>query len=428
MKTLSARQLDLLDRIVGGTYRPASEDAVTIYALRSRGLATTTSSYAYATVQATEAGRALIADRDVPEADLRSEAATSDSSAMLDVPSSPAELVDRLAHADGGRLVVAHPAPEVRAAWRRLLHATRRKYPTVGGAVLRHTGRARGDLVIWFEQRVEADITPATVVAVEVPDRVRRPHPLVAALRSSTVGYSGWIDTHRMPDVAHVRIARSSKQRTIKILHALALEAQRRGHTVESRSEHRCPGGFGITIEGHWQEVTIVERYRRVPRVMTPRQEASRARGFDWVPRWDYEATGRLVLRHGHGSYGSVLAADRVRWKLEDRLGDVLDQLEQFAVVDEQHRLKRVEMQRLEAARRELHQQAAEDAWLLRERVRRLDEQIERWEHASRIRRFVQAARSSADVDESGQEWLDWANSHADSIDPVTAGLGSMTA
>jgi septation ring formation regulator EzrA len=135
-----------------------------------------------------------------------------------------------------------------------------------------------------------------------------------------------------------------------------------------------------------------------------------------------------LVLRHGHGSYASPLAADRVRWKVEDRLGHVMDQLEQLAVVAEQRRLVRAETQQHEAARRELEQQAAENAHLLRERVRRLDEQIDRWERATRIRRFVDAARSGAAADASSDEWLDWANSFADSIDPITAGLGPITA
>jgi hypothetical protein len=295
--------------------------------------------------------------------------------------------------------------------------------------VLRHTGRARGDLVIWLEPPVEADITTTSVASVEIPDRVRRPHPLIAELRHITVGYRGWIDTHRLPNVAHVRISPSSKQRTIRILHAIALEAQRRGHSVESGSDRHWPGGFGISIDGHWHELTIVEQYRRVPHVLTAREQVSKARGgFDWAPRWDHEATGRLVLRHGHGSYASPLAADRVRWKVEDRLGHVMDQLEQLAVVAEQRRLVRAETQQHEAARRELEQQAAENAHLLRERVRRLDEQIDRWERATRIRRFVDAARSGAAADASSDEWLDWANSFADSIDPITAGLGPITA
>jgi hypothetical protein len=163
----------------------------------------------------------------------------------------PPNSLELLARSADHRLVVSDPSSETRAAWRRLLYAARREHTAGGDIVLRHTGRARGDLVIWLEPRVEADVTPTSVASVEVPDRVRRPHPLIAELRHITVGYRGWIDTHRLPDVAHVRISPASKQRTIRILHALALEAQRRGHTVESSSSDRCPGGFGISIDGH---------------------------------------------------------------------------------------------------------------------------------------------------------------------------------
>lgn len=291
--------------------------------------------------------------------------------------------------------------------------------------VLRHSGRARGDLVVWLEPRVGVDES-TTFASVEVPERVRHPHPLVAALHPITVGHSGTIDTHQLPDVAHVRIARASKQRTIRILHAITLEAQQSEHIVESGIGRRCPGGFGISIDGHWFEVTIVEGSRRVPHVLTAREEASKARGVDRAPRWDYEANGRLVLRLGHGSYGSTLAADRGRWKVEDRLGHIMDQLEQLAVAAEQRRLARAEIQQQEEVYRELQQQAAEDAWRLRERVRRLDEQIDRWEHATRIRRFVAAARSGIAADAASDEWLDWANTFADSIDPVVVGIAPI--
>jgi hypothetical protein len=426
VKTLNECQLRLLQRIVEGGYRAVSSDATTIYALRRRRLVSTETAYAYATVQATEAGRALVEhQRSIPVTP-GTDALGSDSAGVMDVAPSPAALVELLTRSADHRLVVSDPNSETRAAWRRLLYATRREQTAGGDVVLRHTGRARGDLVIWLEPRIEADVTSTSVASVEVPDRVRRPHLLISELRHITVGYRGWIDTHRLPDVAHVRISPASKQRAIRILHALALEAQRRGHTVESTSSDNCPGGFGINIDGHVHELTIVEHYRRIPHVLTAREQAVRDRGgFDWAPRWDHEATGRLVLRHGHGTYASPLAGDRARWKVEVRLGHVMDQLEQLSIVAAQRRLAQVERQQREAARRELKQQATEDAWLLRERVRRLDAQIEQWEHATRIRRFVEAARPCAETDESSHDWLDWANSFADSIDPIIAGLVS---
>jgi hypothetical protein len=228
MKSLNERQHAVLRRIVDGGYRPSSADATTIYALRSRGLVTTRSAYAYGTAQPTEAGRALI---DITAGTPSAEVHSHDPVAASDAMPSPSELLDQLNRSADHRLVVADPTPERRAAWRRLLHATRREHTTTAGGdmVLRHTGRARGDLVIWLEARVEAAVTATSLVSAEVPDRVRHPHPLIAELRHITVGYRGWIDTHRRSDVAHVRISPSSKQRTIRILHAIALEAQRRG-------------------------------------------------------------------------------------------------------------------------------------------------------------------------------------------------------
>lgn len=216
MKTLNERQFLVLQRIVLGEYRPASGDATTIYALRRRRLVTTKTAYAYGTAEPTEAGRALVDRQDSASVKSGAEPAAAEVSATFDVPSSPAELFDRLARSGDRRLVVADPTPEVRAAWRRLLYAARREQTAGGDMVLRHTNRARGDLVIWLEPPVEADITPTSVASVEIPVRVRGAHPLIAELRHITVGYSGWIDTHRMADVAHVRISPSSKQRTIR--------------------------------------------------------------------------------------------------------------------------------------------------------------------------------------------------------------------
>ena len=230
MKSLNERQQAVLRRIVDGGYRPTSADPTTIYVLRSRGLVTTRSAYAYGTAEPTESGRALIDNPAVVAETRGSEVRSHHPAAAFDVMSSPTELLDRLTRSADHRLVIADPTPETLAAWRRLLHATRQEITVADGMVLRHSGRSRGDLVIWLEPRVETDATATAVSPVEIPERVLRPHPLVAALRSTTVGGD---------------------------------------------------------------------------------------------------------------SNGSTLAADRVRWKVEDRLGDVMDQLEQLAAVAELRRLER---------------------------------------------------------------------------------------
>jgi hypothetical protein len=59
---LTTRQLDLLHRITKDGHRPTSNEATSVYALRSRGLVATTSSYAYRTAAPTDAARVLLSD------------------------------------------------------------------------------------------------------------------------------------------------------------------------------------------------------------------------------------------------------------------------------------------------------------------------------------------------------------------------------
>jgi hypothetical protein len=49
-------------------------------------------------------------------------------------------------------------------------------------------------------------------------------------------------------------------------------------------------------------------------------------------------ASGRLRVQSGHGSGATQLAADRVRWKLEDRLHRVFDRVDELALAEEARR------------------------------------------------------------------------------------------
>jgi hypothetical protein len=48
--------------------------------------------------------------------------------------------------------------------------------------------------------------------------------------------------------------------------------------------------------------------------------------------------SGRLRVQSGHGSGATQLAADRVRWKLEDRLHRVFDRVDELALAEEARR------------------------------------------------------------------------------------------
>jgi len=153
-----------------------------------------------------------------------------------------------------------------------------------------------------------------------------------------------------------------------------------------------------------------------------------RAQRYEWahVPKWDYVATGRLVLRHGHSSDGK-LAADGARWQLEDRLGHVLDRLEQRGgELDLQaERRATAERERLERERKDWKEAMGSARLRLIDanRVEHLRDQVRRWDEAARIRAFVDDVRAGlatpSGLEPKVEEWLAWANDHADAIDPL---------
>jgi hypothetical protein len=433
---LTPGQLELLRRIADGAEPLTTADsrlAVSVYALRSRRLVSTTSPRHYWSASVTDEGRALLERVGQPGAANVLVTATERPDALPRNREIPAgrDLVSAL-HASGGVMRVSNPTPQERAEWRRAIHASRAAAATAGQRI-RHGGRDGGDLVIRLEPQ-DAEIEAPAPTTVPVPNRLpRRPHPLVVATRDvARPGHDGWIHTMRRPGTVHMKVTRHTLNRALRIAQAILTEATRRGHRVEAAGSSRgCTGGASLVIGGQRFELTLAEPTTRVPHVPTPEEER-RARTYEWahVPKWDFVASGRLELRHGHTSAGK-LAADGARWRLEARLGHVLDRLEQQAhdldvqaarrAEEERRRLER-ERSDWEEAMRRAHLRLVETS-----RVEHLGDQVDRWHEAQRIRAFVAAARSHAVapecVDPKTEEWLTWAWDHADAIDPLLGPL-----
>lgn len=140
---------------------------------------------------------------------------------------------------------------------------------------------------------------------------------------------------------------------------------------------------------------------------------------------YDSGATGELSIEALGGSYGRQKSwADRSRWKLEDRLPNLLRELEVQAVEAEERRLaserEQAERQRQwEAAMERAKRRLVEDHRLevLRNRVRA-------WEEAEAVRAYCDAveARHGTEViasDPDSAEWLVLAREHADRAQQV---------
>jgi hypothetical protein len=335
------------------------------------------------------------------------------------VPATPAALLTRL-EAEGP-IRVGHPAEDVRARWRRLLYAAVNGSTIPAGMALRHTGRDRGDLVVWLEPAV-AEPSGEAATEVPMPDRVRNPHPFIGALRSAKADSDGWIDTTRESDIARVRIHRTSRDRAVRILHAIALEALRRGHGLTAPT--RDVQGLRILVGSFAAELVVIEETDREPHTPT-KAELSQAARSPWfrVPEWDRVPSGRLVLRDRVGSYSTTLASDRKRWKLEDRLNKVFDTIEEYARQAEERRLE-AEAQELE--RRRLWKTAmanARVAFVEHRRREHLLAQLEDWELAERLERFIAAVDAAGGRRAETTEWIEWGKGHARRLDPVRRGV-----
>jgi hypothetical protein len=434
--SLTDGQLTLLRRIAAGSDPLTGADsrlAASVYALRSRQLVTTRSPRHYWSATITDRGRALLELGRLPAPDkVAAPPAHADTpkrrtskATTISVP----EMVRRL-HNSGGELRLVDLSPAQRAAWRRTIYAAKVTDLPVGYR-LRHSGRNNGDMVIRLVL-VEVEVERPTPPVVRVPVRLHRLHPLLAATRDvAAAGHDGWINTTHRPGVLHVRVSRQSLTRALRIAQGLFAEAERRGHRVEVMSPggNRCAGGAGLRIGGQHFELTFAEESDRSAHVLAA-AEQTRKSEWSYAPKWDFAPSGRLVMRHGHTS-DRALAADRVRWKLEDRLGRVLADLEALAAdldtraaqqaANELRRLQ-VEQQDWEEAMRSARSQLIES-----HRAEHLGAQVGRWEQANKIRAFVLSVRSGwaapSAVDPKTEAWLSWASDYADSIDSLLGPL-----
>ena len=241
------------------------------------------------------------------------------------IPTGP-ELLAAVQAADD-RLVIPDPGTAFRAACRRAIHAILTDDLVSTGFRLRYTGRNRGDLVLSIVPIEDAPRPPDPLPSIPIPESLRGCGPIISATREVAGNRkTGWIDTHHQKGVAHLRINPGNVKRSLLILQAMVAEAQRRDFDVKIGG--RCDG-LVLVVDGYPQEIAIKEETSRSPHEPTPAEQKQIDRGYSWgVPKWDVEPTGRLALLLGHESYTmKTLAADRQRWKLEDKLATAFEKL-----------------------------------------------------------------------------------------------------
>jgi hypothetical protein len=235
-------------------------------------------------------------------------------------------------------------------------------------------------------------------------------------------------------------VSRKALPRVLRIVHALAVEGERRGYEVRcvpvredsyGRTEWKPArdGQLVFTVNGHQVKVRIWEKgagqrgpyEEQMKRWKQDREQPVRLMQFVDRPRpYDSPATGELNVEAVSGSFGRQSSwGDRNRWTLEDRLPNLLRELGLQAIEAEERRLAR---EREQAERQRQWEAAVESAkrrFVADHRLGVLRERVRAWEEAEAIRAYCTAVETrhggdaiASDLDAGA--WLALAREHAD--------------
>lgn len=261
-------------------------------------------------------------------------------------------------------------------------------------------------------------IDPSPVV---VPQRLTRPHPVARQFRD---------------DAERHEVSRAALTRAVRIVHALASEAEQRGFEVaiapaSTRQERK---GWSATHDGHLMITVRDHRYRlRIAEEKVKTRgpweaEAKRLAAFPYASmrqrlgRYDADATGRLVitLDSGHGRQGRPASwADRKSWTLEDKLPQLFQELEIRAAEDDQRDL---EAKRRSEERQQNWEQAmrgAKQRFLEAYRADALRRQITDWETVHAATRYLAALEAEHGESDEAQPWIQWIRGYIDRLNPL---------
>jgi hypothetical protein len=323
----------------------------------------------------------------------------------------PAELVDQLNSAEG-EIYIADPSERVRARYRRAIHGAKELGLVPDGFQLWHTGRDHGDMVIRLLKRHASP--PRTV---QPP---RAPEPAPEAMRVPVAAQKvKRLTIDLKPALASLAVSKALLPRCRTILQQLTNEALRRGYEVLPGVEK---SSLVIVASDEHLPFRLFEEQDTAP---APPPTKAELRRYTWrlPPSTIRVPTGRLALRLEH-RYRNRTWADRTRWRLEDRLTEVIDHVDSLAraEIERQREAHEQGLRDLEAW--EAGARAARHAYVAALNQRRMRNQAARSRRAGALREFANRVVAAAEADPSAAaQMLEWQAAilvEAERMDPLT--------
>jgi hypothetical protein len=413
-KTLTEKQVELLRWIASGCPAGVIEGdfyRISAAALRTRGLVTTSGRGATWKAKITTAGTDYLGKVDGPNPPIPRQANVSVTQQLID---------DLIAAGGSLRVQQRYWGSTDGVDWEQRVRLAQQHRKVPRGKRLT-TRRVDGELEISLEAAVPGTDVP--LLPVPVPQRVTRLHPVAQRFRD---------------DTAKHLVSRSQLSHCVRIVHALAKEAERRGFEVGNVEGPRGrqqddrwktdDGHLLVTIRNHTYRLKISEEgvanrgdfdaetdYRRsvtYPQYLRPRTRS----------RYDADATGRLQITcDGYSREGRPVSwADRRSWTLEEKLPELLQELEIRAAEDDQAAIIAQREAEERERRWELAMERAKQRFLEHHRAQVMQQQLAAWQEASRIREYLSLLEERHGTNPESAEWIAWIRRYVDErLDPL---------
>lgn len=281
-------------------------------------------------------------------------------------------------------------------------------------------------------EAVGASTDPAVAeVALPLPDKVARLHPLVSATKEGLMrsligpGTTGFAYAYGV-DALNVRgLGPASVDRACRILHVVIKELERRGHKVIVEK-----GESYVQIGAEKVKFRMEEKKETTPHKPTA-EEIARQKRDSWFkpPKTDSWPTGNLIIR-----VEEYVQAPRKSWSdgkrtsLDTMLIEVVDGIE---AVGEALRIQTEERER---ERREWAEQERR-RWIMAQWQREEDKRFEAlvqaseaWDLGRKLDAYANAVEANAQAHGHAdhpdiRRWIDWARRRAAELDPTRKGL-----
>ncbi|MGV1047598.1 MAG: hypothetical protein ACOYD4_03605 [Solirubrobacterales bacterium] len=283
----------------------------------------------------------------------------------------------------------------------------------------------------WEANEIEIsldDLAPGLdprLISVPVPERVARYHPVVKHFRNAS---------------EHLEVSRAQLGRALRIMQAVVVAAEERGwdvRNVDTSAERPRYGHAAWTGANHGHIVVFVDDFSQAIQI---REEGLPSRAqweknlrdsrSSWageprqkpIGKYEEGGTGKLVISLVP-SFGGRKWADRKSWTLEEKLPEVIQEIEISAAAD---RHRREEAERAKERRQhewETAMGAAKENHLEAWRADKLIRRAESWRQVEEIKAYCEAveARYPLDQHPEAAEWIYWVRTYIERVDPLRA-------